>query len=125
MRQLKITRTVNNSTSEGNTHTRLKNDECRNTCEEEIELIQKAKQGNTESINKIVDSNHSNIISIAKQYLNNGLSLEELVNEGKKGLLKSLDMFDESKGFRFISHAIWWIRQSMINAIEEKKEGRK
>ena len=122
MRQLKITRTVNNSTSEGKTPTRLKNDECRNTSEEEIELIQKAKQGDTESINKIVNSNHSNIISIARQYLNNGLSLEELITEGKKGLLKSLDTFDETCGFKFISYAVWWIRQSMINAIEEKKK---
>lgn len=100
-------------------------DEHRKPNEEEIELIQKAKQGDAEAMNKIIDSNQSNLISIAKQYLNNGLSLEALITEGKKGLLNSLDTFDETRGFKFISYAVWFIRQSMINAIDEKNENKK
>ena len=91
----------------------------------ETVLINKVKVGDKEALKTFVRLNLRLIVNVAKQYQNHGLSMEELANEGKKGLLKALDEYDESKGFKFISYAVWWIRQSMIKAIEEKKEGRK
>ena len=91
----------------------------------EPELIHKVKVGDKEALETLVRINLRFIANVAKQYQNNGLSMEVLINEGIIGLIKAAEKFDESKGFSFISYAVWWIRQSMINAIEEKKEGRR
>lgn len=95
------------------------------TKSQELELIKLAKEGDQEAKDKIIKDNERFVISLAKQYQGKGLSLEELINEGNKAILLALDKFDESKGYKFYAYAVWWIRQSMINAIEEKKEGRK
>ena len=88
--------------------------------DEEIELAQRIKQNDQEALNKLVRSNLRFVVSVAKSYQNHGLSLEDLINEGNLGLLKAAQRFDETRGFKFISYAVWWIRQSILQAIAEK-----
>jgi RNA polymerase primary sigma factor len=89
------------------------------TAEEEVCLAMRIKKGDTVALNKLIKTNLRFVVSVAKQYQNNGLSLQDLINEGNIGLIKAANKFDETKGFKFISYAVWWIRQSMKHAIEE------
>ena len=88
--------------------------------EEETILTQKIKMGNQHALDKLVRSNLRFVVSVAKQYQHHGLSLSDLINEGNLGLIKSAKRFDETRGFKFISYAVWWIRQSILQALAEK-----
>ena len=87
------------------------------TQEEEIELAERIAQGDQEALNKLVEANLRFVVSVAKEYQNRGLPLEDLINEGNIGLIKAAHKFDGTKGFRFISYAVWWIRQAIMEAI--------
>ena len=87
--------------------------------EQEVELINRYKKGDTEAFNKLTRANLRFVISVAKQYQNQGMPLGDLINEGNLGLIKAARRFDETKGFKFISYAVWWIRQSIMQAIME------
>ena len=88
--------------------------------DEEVELAQKIHKGDQRALNKLVRANLRFVVSVAKQYQNQGLSLNDLVNEGNIGLVKAAQNFDETRGFKFISYAVWWIRQSILQAISEQ-----
>jgi RNA polymerase primary sigma factor len=89
------------------------------TIEEEADLAKRIKAGDEEALNKLTQSNLRFVVSVAKQYQNQGLSLADLINEGNVGLMKGAKRFDETKGFKFISYAVWWIRQAILHAIVE------
>jgi RNA polymerase primary sigma factor len=90
------------------------------SADEEVELAQRIKKGDEIAFQKLVKSNLRFVVSVAKQYQNFGVSLNDLINEGNIGLMKAARKFDETKGFKFISYAVWWIRQSIHNAIQQK-----
>lgn len=121
MRQLKITKqitqrnddTINRYFNEINKYPLV-------TAEEEVELSVRIRAGDNEALNKLVQANLRFVISVAKQYQNQGLSFSDLINEGNLGLVKAAKRFDETRGFKFISYAVWWIRQSIIQAISEQ-----
>ena len=92
------------------------------TPEEELNLFRRFKEGDQAAFQKIVRSNLRFVISVAKQYQHTGLSLDDLINEGNIGLIKAAQRFDETRGFKFISYAVWWIRQSILQAIGEKSK---
>ena len=121
MRQLKITRQITQRTDES--ISRYFQEIIKYpmiTAEEEVELSMRIKSGDTDALEKLVLANLRFVISVAKQYQNKGLSFSDLINEGNLGLVKAAKRFDETRGFKFISYAVWWIRQSIIQAISEQ-----
>ena len=89
------------------------------TIDEESELAKRIREGDEQALEKLTKANLRFVVSVAKQYQNQGLSLADLINEGNVGLMKAARRFDETKGFKFISYAVWWIRQSILQAIVE------
>jgi RNA polymerase primary sigma factor len=121
MRQLKITKSITNRNSdslEKYLHDIGKEDLI--TPEEEVELAKRIKMGDQEALEKLTKANLRFVVSVAKQYQHQGLSLPDLINEGNLGLIKAAKKFDETKGFKFISYAVWWIRQCILQALAEQ-----
>ena len=117
MRQLKITQQITKRESKSlEKYLQEVSREGMITADEEVELAQKIKEGDDVALNKLVRSNLRFVISVAKQYQNTGLTLEDLINEGNLGLIEAAKRYDHTKGFKFISYAVWWIRQSILKA---------
>ncbi len=121
MRQLKITKSITNRESASlDKYLQEIGKEELITVEEEVELAQRIKKGDQEALEKLTKANLRFVVSVAKQYQNQGLSLPDLINEGNLGLIKAAEKFDETRGFKFISYAVWWIRQSILQALAEQ-----
>lgn len=121
MRQLKITKSITNRESAAlEKYLQEISKETMISAEEEVELAQRIKKGDTKALERLTKANLRFVVSVAKQYQNQGLSLPDLINEGNLGLLKAAERFDETRGFKFISYAVWWIRQSILQAISEQ-----
>ena len=121
MRQLKITKSITNRESEAlEKYLQEISKEELISVDEEIELAQRIRQGDHKAVDRLVKANLRFVVSVAKQYQNQGLSLPDLINEGNLGLLRAAEKFDETRGFKFISYAVWWIRQSILQALAEQ-----
>ncbi|MCF8347418.1 MAG: sigma-70 family RNA polymerase sigma factor [Bacteroidales bacterium] len=121
MRQLKITKQVTNrETASLDKYLQEIGKVDLITAEEEVELARRIKQGDRVALEKLTKANLRFVVSVSKQYQNQGLSLPDLINEGNLGLIKAAQRFDETRGFKFISYAVWWIRQSILQALAEQ-----
>ena len=121
MRQLKITKSITNRESASlDKYLQEIGHEDLISVEEEVELAQRIKKGDRKALEKLTKANLRFVVSVAKQYQNQGISLPDLINEGNLGLIKAAEKFDETRGFKFISYAVWWIRQSILQAIAEQ-----
>src|SRR5215207_8257671 len=121
MRQLKITKSITNRESQSLEKYLQEIGKVELiTPEEEVRLARQIKQGDQKSLERLTKANLRFVVSVAKQYQNQGLSLPDLINEGNLGLIKAAQRFDETKGFKFISYAVWWIRQSILQALAEQ-----
>src|SRR6185436_18379166 len=121
MRQLKITKQVTNrETASLDKYLQEIGKVDLITADEEVELAQRIKAGDQRALEKLTKANLRFVVSVAKQYQNQGLTLPDLINEGNLGLIKAAQRFDETRGFKFISYAVWWIRQSILQAVAEQ-----
>ena len=121
MRQLKITKSITNRESQSlDTFLQEIGREELISVEEEVELASRIRNGDMAARERLVNANLRFVVSVAKQYQNQGLSLPDLINEGNFGLIKAAEKFDETRGFKFISYAVWWIRQAILQALAEQ-----
>lgn len=121
MRQLKITKSITNrNTASLDKYLQEIGREDLITADQEVELARRIKAGDQSALEKMAKANLRFVVSVAKQYQNQGLSLPDLINEGNLGLIKAARRFDETRGFKFISYAVWWIRQSILQALAEQ-----
>ena len=120
MRQLKISKSITTRNETLDKYLQEISREPMITVNEEVELAQRIRQGDRAALEKLTRANLRFVVSVAKQYQNQGLGLTDLINEGNIGLLKAAEKFDETRGFKFISYAVWWIRQSILQALAEQ-----